>query len=215
MYIMPVIRNYKYQDLPKWSDMKKYELAILKKNQPIKIKNDYKELCLVVLFGNCSIDDNGNKKKLGRGEKYYTKAKELVLNYEHLYFSDKCHVMLIYGNWEYADVNIFIADRYDIPENYGTRINWYTNSGLDNHYHDFDEYWIVYEGSGVAYSEGKPYEVKAGDCLVTGIGHHHHLAIVHDTIQAIAIETQAMGQKREGHLWEHTHGMAVPRMDRI
>jgi mannose-6-phosphate isomerase-like protein (cupin superfamily) len=212
---MPVIRDYRYQELPGWSDMKKYEQVTLRRNQPTKIKNKYNKLCLVVLFGNCSVEDNGEKIKLGQGDKYYTQTKELVLNYEHLYFSDKCQVMLIYGNWEHVDVNIFIVDRFDIPENHGTPLKCYRNSGFDNHYHDFDEYWIIYKGSGVIYTEGDLYEVKTGDCVVTGMGHHHDFPIVHDIVSAIAVETQAMGQKRHGHLWEHTHGKAIPKEDRV
>jgi mannose-6-phosphate isomerase-like protein (cupin superfamily) len=212
---MPVIRDYLYQNLPEWGDMKKYEKITLRKKQPTKIENEYKNLCLAVLFGNCSVEDNGKKTKLSQGDKYYTQTKELVLNYEHLYFSDKCHVMLISGNWEYGDVNISVVDQYDVPENQGTPLDCYRNSGFDNHYHDFDEYWIIYKGSGVAYSEGKYYEVQAGDCIVTGMGHHHDFPIVHDSVWIVSLETQAMGQKRQGHLWEHMHGKAVPKMDRI
>ena len=55
-----------------------------------------------------------------------------------------------------------------------------TRSGprFDCHFHDCDEYWILFAGRGIAVSEGKRYEVASGDCVATGMGHHHDFPIV-------------------------------------
>ncbi len=67
----------------------------------------------------------------------------------------------------------------------------------------------------MAVSERKHYEVGPGDCLAIGMGHHHDLPIVTEPVRAVFFETTLEGQKRRGHLWEHTHGPAEPRADRV
>jgi len=96
----------------------------------------------------------------------------------------------------------------------GTAIDYPKETGFDNHYHDCDEYWILFEGSGVAVSEGKHYEVGPGDCIATGMGYHHDFPKVHEPVKAVYFETTMEGEKRRGHLWEHTHGPAEPRAER-
>ena len=118
-------------------------------------------------------------------------------------------------DWQEAVLSMFTVEVSDSPENPGTKTNYYRNTVFENHYHDYDECWIVYKGGGVACNEGKLIEVRAGDCVVTGIGHHHDFPIVQEKVYAIALEPEATGDKRIGHLWEHTHGPAVPRADRV
>lgn len=78
-----------------------------------------------------------------------------------------------------------------------------------------DEYWIVLEGTGVAVSEGKHYAVGPGDCLATGMGHHHDFPTASAPVHAVYFETTLGGERRRGHLWNHTHGPAQPRLDRV
>ena len=61
-----------------------------------------------------------------------------------------------------------------------------------------DEYWILFAGSGVAVSEGKRYEVSAGDCVATGMGHHHDFPVAHEPVRAVYSETTMEGEKRRG-----------------
>ena len=86
---------------------------------------------------------------------------------------------------------------------------------FDNHFHDCDEYWILFEGRGVAYSEGRRYEVGVGDCVATGMGHHHDFPEVFEPVRAVYFETDLEGRRRAGHLWEHTHGPAAPQPARV
>jgi mannose-6-phosphate isomerase-like protein (cupin superfamily) len=67
----------------------------------------------------------------------------------------------------------------------------------------------------VVVSEGKAYEVAPGDCLATGMGHHHDFPRVHEPVKGVYFETTLEGLKRRGHLWNHTHGPAQPRRDRV
>jgi mannose-6-phosphate isomerase-like protein (cupin superfamily) len=93
-------------------------------------------------------------------------------------------------------------------------VDYAKETRFDSHYHDCDEYWIVFEGRGVAVSEGRSYEVGPGDCIATGMGHHHDFPQAFEPVRAVYFETTMEGQKRRGHLWDHTHGLAKPKADR-
>ena len=69
--------------------------------------------------------------------------------------------------------------------------------------------------NGEVVTEGKRFDVRDGDCVATGMGHHHDMPVVHVTIRAVYFETSMAGQKRRGHLWDHTHGEAQPQLDRV
>lgn len=73
-----------------------------------------------------------------------------------------------------------------------------------------DKYWILFGGRGMAVSEGQFYEISVGNCLATRMGNHHDYPQVFETMRGVYFETTRKGQKRLGHLWNHTHGPAQP-----
>jgi len=101
------------------------------------------------------------------------------------------------------------------PGNHGDPADYLRNTDFDRHYHDCDEYYIIYEGNGVVVTEGKHYDITSSDCVAIGKGHHHDLPIVQDTIKAVYFETTIQGLGRSGHLWNHTHGPAEPDWERV
>jgi len=121
------------------------------------------------------------------------------------------------GRWgdEVGGSGLFWGENMEDPRDSGDPVDYPKTTGFDNHYHDCDEYWIIYEGSGVAVSEGKSYQVSKGDCVATGMGFHHDLPQVFETVKAVFFETTMEGAKRPAHLWNHTHGPAQPRTERV
>lgn len=123
-------------------------------------------------------------------------------------------VVLIGGRWgeDVGGAGIFGAATVKAEErgDIGDAVTYPKGTNFDRHYHDCDEYWIVVRGSGTASSEDVLYEVGPGDCVATRIGHHHDFPLVTEPVLAVFFETTMGGQKRRGHLWEHTHGPAVP-----
>ena len=99
----------------------------------------------------------------------------------------------------------------DDPHDRGDPVSYPKATAFDAHYHDCDEYWIIFEGEGVAVSEGIAYDVAPGDCIATGMGHHHDFPQASETVRAVFFETTLKGDKRRGHLWNHTHGPAQPQ----
>ena len=120
------------------------------------------------------------------------------------------------GRWgaEIAGCGVFRVARSDQP-NAGDPVSYPKHTRIDRHYHDCDEYWIVLEGAGTAVVDDRHSRMVPGDCLAIGMGHHHDFPIIESEVKAVFFETTLQGAKRTGHLWEHTHGPAVPVPERV
>lgn len=130
---------------------------------------------------------------------------------------DEVTVVRMAGHWgeETGGCGLFGGAEVEEPSDPGDPADYEKRTAFDSHWHDCDEYWIILEGRGVAVSEGKRYQVGPGDCVATGMGHHHDMPLISEPIKAVYFETTLEGQKRLGHLWSHTHGEAQPKADRV
>ncbi len=117
------------------------------------------------------------------------------------------------GRWgeQTGGSGLFEVRTSDSPQDRGDPVDYPKTTNFDRHYHDCDEYWIIFAGSGIAVSEEKFYQLHPGDCLATGMGHHHDFPRSGEPVKAVYFETTLEGQKRLGHLWNHTHGQAEPK----
>ena len=213
---MPVVKNYHCENIPAWSELKKYErLQIIRNKTPVHYINKYPNCEIFVLSGACKIiDSNGNATELRQNEHAPVATKEFDMIAKHGYFVDRCDLMVLCGKWEYAKIGLFRVDQFEEPQNIGSPCNYYRNSGFDNHYHDFDEIWIVTKGSGVAMTDDVLYEVEVGDCILTRKGNNHDYPIVHTYTECICFENAPRGpMSRPGHLWTHRDGPNVPEVD--
>jgi mannose-6-phosphate isomerase-like protein (cupin superfamily) len=138
-------------------------------------------------------------------------------NFEVLEASEPLLLIRMCGRWEEptGGAGLFEVRNSDSPKDHGDPGDYVKTTNFDRHYHDCDEYWIVFAGSGLAVSEGRFYQLNPGDCLATGMGHHHDFLNVREPVRAVYFETTLEGQKRLGHLWNHTHGQAHPKPERI
>jgi mannose-6-phosphate isomerase-like protein (cupin superfamily) len=120
--------------------------------------------------------------------------------------------MLIGGHWgaETGGSGVFTVAESDEPSNPGDPVDYERRTRFDNHYHDCDEYWLIVDGRGTAVSEGRHSEIGPGDCVATRMGDHHDLPLAPEPVRGVYFETTLKGQRRLGHLWEHTHGPAIP-----
>ncbi len=72
---------------------------------------------------------------------------------------------------------------------------------FDRHFHDADEYWLVFAGRARVLSEGMEYVVGPGDVLCTRMGEEHDvLEILEGPLRAFYIEDELRGAMRPGHL---------------
>lgn len=72
---------------------------------------------------------------------------------------------------------------------------------FDLHFHDADEYWLVFSGRARVLSEGQEYEIGPGDILCTRMGEEHDvLEVLEEPFKSFYIEDELRGQRRPGHL---------------
>jgi len=202
---MPLIKIGK-DSFPEWSEIDNIRFLTIRELKIIRISSPAIAVC--IYKGNCSVDNGTNKTLLSEGDISFMDREEnyLLLNSEY------SEVILIEGRWgkELGSSGFFIMNNDPEPVNIGDPVTYEHHTKFDNHYHDFDECWIIIKGRGIAYSEGIRYEFEKGDCLITKMGDHHDLPEIIEEVHGIFFETTMKGLKREGHLWNHTHSIPDP-----
>ena len=75
-----------------------------------------------------------------------------------------------------------------------------TNGRADCHYHDCDEYWLVFRGKAKIMTEGQTFYVKAGDIVCTKAWDEHDIIEVYENLEAFYFEDATPAGGRVGHL---------------
>lgn len=121
------------------------------------------------------------------------------------------------GAWgeDVAGCGIFRVANDPAATDKGDPVDYPKSTRVDCHYHDCDEYWLLLEGAATVVVGGRFAEMKPGDCLAIGMGHHHDMPAAPEPVKAVFFETTLEGRKRIGHLWNHTHGPAQPKAERV
>lgn len=84
---------------------------------------------------------------------------------------------------------------------------------FDCHYHDCNEYWLIFKGKGKVLSEGREYYVQRGDVVCTKTGDEHDVLEVYEDLEAFWFEDATPPGGRVGHLHqdeEKRKGHPVP-----
>lgn len=71
---------------------------------------------------------------------------------------------------------------------------------FDCHYHDCNEYWLIFRGKAKVQSEGRSYYVKAGDILCTKAGDEHDILEIYEDLEGFWFEDATPPGGRIGHL---------------
>jgi mannose-6-phosphate isomerase-like protein (cupin superfamily) len=190
---------------PDWSEVKKITQLSIEPNSKTQIVKSYMNYAIFVISGECSIRTNGYEKIFSENDSLYSDKKNISIKITN----HKTELVIIEGNWsdEVGGSAVFKMSKQSTPRNIGDPVDYPRTNDFDNHYHDFDEYWIILKGGGIAVSEGVKFKFGAGDIIATRICDHHDLPEVYEDIHGIYFETSLRGQKRMGHLWNHTHGV--------
>ncbi|WP_162606222.1 cupin domain-containing protein [Jiangella asiatica] len=83
------------------------------------------------------------------------------------------------------------AGRFRVPRSGGT---------FDRHYHDCDEYWLIYAGRAKVMTEGEEFYVGPGDIVCTRAGDEHDVVEVYEDLEAFFFEDVLFEGGRAGHL---------------
>ncbi len=200
---------------PDWCEMEYFEIVTLPAGTTHVFERLGRREKLIVAGGECRIGVAGSIVDAQEGANLDLAAGGE--RFEVLEVLAAATLVRLCGRWgdETGGSGIFGVQATDRPNDAGDPVDYPKNTSLDNHFHDCDEYWIILEGCGAAVSEGRHYQIGPGDCVATGMGHHHDLAVIHEPIRGVYFETTLEGRKRRGHLWEHTHGPAEPLPERV
>ena len=212
---MPVFRAGKGQ-APDWCEMQGFEfLELTGGGAPLRLRKQTPREALVVCRGWVRVRCGGTEATLLPGCTY--ELREDAPGVEIVTQWGDATLFRCWGRWSAITSSGVFTAITAAPPTHDTPYAYKKTTGFDNHYHDCDEYWILFAGRFRAVSEGKTYDVGPGDCVATGMGWQHDVQCVLgdvEPVQAVWFEGTLEGQKRTGHLWEPKHGPAEPRIDR-
>ena len=129
----------------------------------------------------------------------------------------KAQLVALGGRWgeEIAGCGVFRAADEPNATDGGDPVGHRKTTRVDSHYHDCDEYWILLEGRATVVVGDASTEMRPGDGVSIGMGHHHDMPRAPEPVKAVFFETTLERERRVGHLWNHTHGPANPHPERI
>jgi mannose-6-phosphate isomerase-like protein (cupin superfamily) len=89
------------------------------------------------------------------------------------------------------------------------------NGRFDRHYHDCDEFWLLFAGHARIWVGDRTYMVGAGDIVCTPTGVEHDITAVDGVLEGFWFEGRTPPGGRVGHLHrteEDAQGHDVPSM---
>lgn len=200
---MPVIKS-QYDALPEWSELKFYEVNRIKEDRFYTFIKRAEKNELFMLEGDCLIKSEGFVKKLKEYEMFEIPSK--MEKFDLYPLTAYCGFILVGGEWsdDRGSRGTFKIENSQLPKNDGDPADYDGDrqTDFDNHFHDCDEFWIIYDGKGKIATEGNINIVEAGNCVATKAGNHHDMIDIYEPIKGIYLETSLMGRKRAGHLWK-------------
>lgn len=170
---------------------------------------------LLVTKGRCSVEAGPQSMVLRAGQ--FFDPPDAVGDWVIAANTDDAECLRLSGTWgdEIAGCGLWTMVDEPGASNAGDPVDYPKQTRMDSHYHDYDEYWFILDGAATVVVSGEALQVRAGDCVAIGAGHHHDMPQVHAPMRGAFFETSLIGQKRLGHLWEHTHGPAHPLPGRL
>jgi len=201
---------------PSWCELECFEWITVTSATPRTLRKHSRQEELVVCRGPVVVSLEGAEITLPEGGKLDLHAAGPCACTAQV-SSGEALLCRLQGRWKsVTGSGLFSVAPAAVPT-HDTPYPYRKTTGFDNHYHDCDEYWLVFEGTATVASEGKLYEVKPGDCVATGMGWHHDVVAVtgQQPLRAVWFEGTLEGARRVGHLWEPNHGPAVPAARRV
>lgn len=211
---MPVFRSGEGL-APAWCEMERFETVRLKEGGTRVFERAGRKEKLVLSKGRCAIAWAGQWVVADGFAKVDLFGEEG--RFEATAVSDGVELTRLCGRWvdRVGGSGLFAVVTAEGPSGVGSPVAYARNTVFDNHYHDCDEYWVIIEGRGTVMSEGRAYAVGPGDCVATGMGHHHDFPRVSEPVRGVYFETTMEGRNRPGHLWTQRDGEAEPVAERV
>lgn len=190
---------------PSWSDVKSFSWYDLVAGERA-ISARERRARLLVTSGGCQVRQGSRSQVLREGQFVALERGEATLA-----ASNTAQAVVFEGDWgdELGGCGLFRAENVAAPADRGDPVTYTKRTNIDAHYHDCQEFWLLLEGAATVVVDGQHLEMRPGDCLPIPMGAMHDMPDAPQPVKAVYFETTLRGQKRTGHLWQHTHGSAV------
>jgi len=198
---------------PHWCELTAFYIHDLGIDEIVSCSPEGGRERLLVTNGTCQIQVDGGSQVLKEAQFVDVPADT---SYTVVGKSEGAQAVRLIGRWknELGGCGVFRVQNAPDWTNKGDPVSYPKRTSVDSHYHDCDEYWILLDGAGEAVVGKNHFPMRPGDCLAIGMGHHHDFPDAAESIKAVYFETSLEGEKRVGHLWQHTHGPAHPKPER-
>lgn len=213
MHPVPVFREN--ETPPSWCELEGFEIVELNGEVRVERHSSTRRERVLATLGTTQILYDGGSMLLKEGQ-FIDVDRFAHHPYSLKGCSASAQVVRLMGHWgsDLAGCGIFRVQDELSPSDNGDPVDYRKTTRIDSHYHDCDEYWILLEGRATVVVGGLQMAMRPGDCVTIGMGHHHDMASAPEPVKAVFFETTLEGQKRVGHLWNHTHGPARPHPER-
>jgi len=210
---MPVFRSNEGK-VPKWCELEHFEILELGAEQELRLPRRSSREIVLVTYGTGMVSFPNHSMIFY--EPQFIAVPDHVESYTVGGTFRPAQFVRFCGRWgtELGGCTIFRVSLEARSRYVGDPVSYPKATSFDSHYHDYDEYWVILEGSGTVVVGHDKHIVRPGDCIAVGMGHHHDFPLVDAPVKAAALETTVLGAKRLGHLWVHTHGPAQPDPNR-
>ncbi len=198
---MPVFKAGPNQ-APEWAEMEQFDIVELKPGETHVFPRIGQREKLIVGKGWCHVAwgvDETNAREganldIGPDRPYDCFKVVAVLH--------DTTVIRMAGHWgeETGGSGIFAGPKVDVDEDRGDAVSYEKRTGFDCHYHDCNEYWLIFKGKAKVVTEGEAFYVKPGDIVCTQAGEEHDMTEVYEDVEAFYFEDATLEGGRTGHL---------------
>ena len=159
---MPVFKSGR-SDVPAWCELQHFDIVELPTGGKHRFERGGTKEKLIVGRGRCQIAFGGQEILAEEGANLDILGDDAP--FDVLDVQADATLIRMCGEWgdETGGSGLFSVHDDDDRQDQGDPVDYEKRTCFDSHFHDCDEYWIVFEGSGIAVSEGKIYEVGSGD----------------------------------------------------
>jgi len=199
---------------PAWCELEAFEIFTLGRDEAVQRTPTARAERLLGTAGTVQLRRGGRSLLLKEGQFFDVAPADG--GWTVVGASDTAGFVRLVGHWgeELGGCGIFRV-RHSTEPDRGDPVDYPKHTGVDRHYHDCDEYWVILDGAGEVVVDDRHSKVAPGDCLCIGMGHPHDFPLIEVEVKAVFFETTLAGRKRTGHLWNHTHGPAQPQPGRV
>lgn len=196
-------------DRPSWVEISDFEIFTLDQAYPDggirKLEKNHEREVVVALGGEVIVESELGRATLKRrdwleippGGMAVSSMRSVTTPHFHSSAYYPAEVIRIGGTWDHINHISIFQFRVDRP--------------LPVHYHDFNEYWLVFRGHPLATHDGEELQLHPGTLLATRTGHEHGIAQPAETVEGVGLQSRPVGRMRHGHLHRDVDGPPEPR----